>query len=71
MLTHRGEALTAQNIGGKLATRDLMADLRGGLEGQGPRWPAPPSPGPTAAPLRRRWTASRGDWPLDARGAMG
>ena len=40
VLTHRGEALTAQNIGGKLATRDLMADLRGGLDGQalgGPR----------------------------------
>lgn len=40
VLTHRGEALTTANIGGKLATRDLMADLRGGLEGQalgGPR----------------------------------
>jgi hypothetical protein len=32
--------LDARNIGAKLATRDLMADLRGGLEGQslgGPR----------------------------------
>ncbi|NKX46059.1 YaiI/YqxD family protein [Roseicyclus persicicus] len=40
VLTPRGEALTPQNIGGKLATRDLLADLRGGLEGQtlgGPR----------------------------------
>jgi uncharacterized protein YaiI (UPF0178 family) len=40
VLTPRGEALTAQNIGAKLATRDLLADLRGGLEGQtlgGPR----------------------------------
>jgi uncharacterized protein YaiI (UPF0178 family) len=34
VMTHRGEALTAANIGGKLATRDLLADLRGGLEGQ-------------------------------------
>ena len=41
VLTHRGEALTAQNIGGKLATRDLMADLRGGLEGQGLGGPRP------------------------------
>lgn len=40
VLTHRGEALTLANIGAKLATRDLLADLRGGLEGQrlgGPR----------------------------------
>ena len=40
VMTHRGEALTAANIGAKLATRDLLADLRGGLEGQmlgGPR----------------------------------
>jgi len=41
VLTHHGERLTAQNIGARLATRDLMADLRGGLEGQalggGPR----------------------------------
>jgi uncharacterized protein YaiI (UPF0178 family) len=40
VLTHRGEVLDAANIGGKLATRDLMHDLRGGLEGQalgGPR----------------------------------
>ena len=40
VLTHRGEALTATNIGLKLATRDLLADLRGGLDGQtlgGPR----------------------------------
>jgi uncharacterized protein YaiI (UPF0178 family) len=35
VLTPRGEVLDAANIGGKLATRDLMADLRGGLEGQG------------------------------------
>jgi uncharacterized protein YaiI (UPF0178 family) len=34
VMTHRGEALTARNIGPKLATRDLLADLRGGLEGQ-------------------------------------
>lgn len=40
VLTPRGETLDAANIGGRLATRDLMADLRGGLEGQtlgGPR----------------------------------
>ncbi|MFW5641440.1 MAG: YaiI/YqxD family protein [Roseicyclus sp.] len=40
VLTPRGEALDARNIGAKLATRDLLADLRGGLEGQrlgGPR----------------------------------
>jgi hypothetical protein len=40
VLTPRGEVLDARNIGAKLATRDLMADLRGGLEGQslgGPR----------------------------------
>ncbi len=41
VLTHHGERLTQQNIGARLATRDLMADLRGGLEGQtlggGPR----------------------------------
>jgi hypothetical protein len=40
VLTPRGDALTARNIGSKLATRDLMQDLRGGLEGQtlgGPR----------------------------------
>jgi len=34
VLTHHGERLTTQNIGARLATRDLMADLRGGLEGQ-------------------------------------
>jgi uncharacterized protein YaiI (UPF0178 family) len=40
VLTHRGDVLDAANIGGKLATRDLLHDLRGGLEGQtlgGPR----------------------------------
>lgn len=40
VLTPRGETLDAANIGGRLATRDLLADLRGGLEGQmmgGPR----------------------------------
>jgi uncharacterized protein YaiI (UPF0178 family) len=40
VLTPRGETLDARNIGGRLATRDLLADLRGGLEGQtlgGPR----------------------------------
>lgn len=40
VLTPRGEVLDARNIGARLATRDLMADLRGGLEGQnlgGPR----------------------------------
>ncbi len=41
VLTPRGEAMTAQNIGSKLATRDLMADLRGGLEGQGLGGPRP------------------------------
>ena len=41
VLTPRGEALTAANIGGKLATRDLLADLRGGLEGQGLGGPRP------------------------------
>lgn len=35
VLTHRGEGLTATNIGARLATRDLLADLRGGLDGQG------------------------------------
>ena len=29
VLTHDGETLTAANIGGRLATRDLMADIRG------------------------------------------
>ena len=28
VLRHNGEALTAENIGNVLATRDLMADLR-------------------------------------------
>jgi uncharacterized protein YaiI (UPF0178 family) len=40
VLTARGEVLDARNIGAKVATRDLMAELRGGLEGQalgGPR----------------------------------
>lgn len=40
VLTPRGDVLDAANIGGKLATRDLLHDLRGGLEGQtlgGPR----------------------------------
>jgi len=40
VLTHRGEALSATNIGPKLAARDLLADLRGGVEWQtlgGPR----------------------------------
>ena len=41
VLTPRGETLDARNIGGKLATRDLMADLRGGLEGQGLGGPRP------------------------------
>lgn len=41
VLTPRGETLDAKNIGGKLATRDLMADLRGGLEGQGMGGPRP------------------------------
>ena len=41
VMTHRGEALTSANIGGKLATRDLLADLRGGLEGQGLGGPRP------------------------------
>lgn len=35
VLTPRGERLDATNIGARLATRDLLADLRGGLEGQG------------------------------------
>jgi hypothetical protein len=40
VLTPRGDTLDARNIGSKLATRDLMADLRGGLDGMtlgGPR----------------------------------
>ena len=41
VLTPRGEALTAANIGARLATRDLMADLRGGREGQGLGGPRP------------------------------
>lgn len=41
VLTPRGEALTSANIGSKLATRDLLADLRGGLEGQGLGGPRP------------------------------
>jgi uncharacterized protein YaiI (UPF0178 family) len=41
VLTPRGEALTAANIGARLATRDLMADLRGGIEGQGLGGPRP------------------------------
>jgi uncharacterized protein YaiI (UPF0178 family) len=41
VLTHRGEVLTTANIGAKLATRDLLADLRGGLEGQGLGGPRP------------------------------
>ena len=41
VMDHRGAALTQANIGGKLATRDLMADLRGGLEGQGMGGPRP------------------------------
>jgi len=41
VLTPRGEALTERNIGSRLATRDLLADLRGGLEGQGLGGPKP------------------------------
>ena len=41
VMDHQGAALTEANIGGKLATRDLMADLRGGLEGQGMGGPKP------------------------------
>lgn len=41
VLTHRGEVLTLANIGARLATRDLLADLRGGLEGQGLGGPRP------------------------------
>ncbi|GAA5069390.1 YaiI/YqxD family protein [Roseibacterium beibuensis] len=41
VLTPRGEALDARNIGSKLATRDLMADLRGGLEGMTMGGPKP------------------------------
>ncbi|MGP1358009.1 YaiI/YqxD family protein [Roseicyclus sp.] len=41
VLTPRGETLDARNIGGRLATRDLLADLRGGLEGQGLGGPRP------------------------------
>ncbi len=41
VLTPRGDALTPQNIGSKLATRDLMAELRGGLDGQGLGGPRP------------------------------
>lgn len=41
VLSHRGEVLTLANIGARLATRDLLADLRGGLEGQGLGGPRP------------------------------
>jgi uncharacterized protein YaiI (UPF0178 family) len=41
VLTPKGEALTAANIGARLATRDLLADLRGGLDGQRLGGPAP------------------------------
>jgi hypothetical protein len=41
VLTPRGDTLSARNIGAKLATRDLLADLRGGLEGQGLGGPRP------------------------------
>jgi len=41
VLTPRGEAMTAQNIGAKLATRDLMQDLRGGLDGMAMGGPRP------------------------------
>ena len=41
VLTPRGDALTAQNIGSKLATRDLMQDLRGGLDGMAMGGPRP------------------------------
>lgn len=38
-IDHRGEAFTAESIGGKLATRDLLAELRsaGQMEGGGGR----------------------------------
>ena len=39
VLTHAGEVLDVRNIGPRLATRDLMADLRGAdpfLQGGGP-----------------------------------
>jgi uncharacterized protein YaiI (UPF0178 family) len=41
VLSPRGEAMTAQNIGSKLATRDLMQDLRGGLDGMAMGGPRP------------------------------
>lgn len=41
VLTQRGDRLDAANIGARLATRDLMHDLRGGLEGQGLGGPRP------------------------------
>lgn len=41
VLTPRGETLNAANIGSKLATRDLMQDLRAGIEGQGLGGPRP------------------------------
>jgi len=41
VLTPRGDALTPQNIGSKLATRDLMQDLRGGLDGMSMGGPKP------------------------------
>ncbi len=41
VLTPKGEVLNAQNIGVRLATRDLMVDLRAGIEGQGIGGPRP------------------------------
>jgi len=41
VLTPKGEVLNAQNIGVRLATRDLMVDLRAGIEGQGLGGPRP------------------------------
>ena len=41
VLSPKGEAFTAANIGSQVAARALMADLRAGLDGQGIGGPAP------------------------------
>ncbi len=41
VLSPKGEAFTANSIGGQVATRAIMADLRAGLDGQGIGGPAP------------------------------
>jgi uncharacterized protein YaiI (UPF0178 family) len=59
VLTPKGERLTPTNIGSRLATRDLLADLRGGLEGQGLGGPKPFSKADRSAFLQALETALR------------